>query len=163
MLGLLLSQTGLVPQAPPVGYVASVQPSAVVAFRGATSTVPRSALSSTASIFPAQLIADEDVPMSKAKAKIVAAKAAADAKNAERGYVVPEAKETQGISLKKKEDSNLSKEQKLLAEASQRGSKRPSSQRLMRPPAASGLLLWPRAALWAREEREEREPAPRGC
>merc|ERR1719491_1960350 len=118
MLGLLLSQTGLVPQAPPTGYVASVQPSAVVAFRGATSAVPRSALSSTASIFPAQLIADGDVPMSKAKAKIVAAKAEADAKVAARGYTNPEAKESSVKDfIPVKEDSKLSKEQKLIAEA----------------------------------------------
>merc|ERR1740130_2508615 len=47
----------------------------------------------------------------------LAAKAIADAKVAERGYTNPEAKETKGISIKIKDDSKLSKEQKLMAEA----------------------------------------------
>ena len=165
MLGLLLSQTGLLPQAPPTGYVASVQPSAVVAFRGATSAVPRSALSSTASIFPAQLIADGDVPMSKAKAKIVAAKAEADAKVAARGYTNPEAKESSVKDfIPVKEDSKLSKEQKLIAEADQigqsalaRSSPRGHSHRTAGPPR------YPCAALGAREESPRRVDAGRGC
>ena len=82
--------------------------------------------------------ADEDVPMSKAKAKIVAAKAIADAKVAERGYSNPEAKETKGIidSLKVKDDVKLSKEQKLMAEAGQQGQKWPRSQQPARPVTA---------------------------
>merc|ERR1719478_154176 len=57
--------------------------------------------------------------MSKAKAKIAAAKAAAEAKTAERGYVVPEAQETQGISLPGGGNGGvkLSREEKYLAEA----------------------------------------------
>ena len=80
--------------------------------------------------------ADEDVPMSKAKAKIVAAKAIADAKVAERGYANPEAKETKGISMKVKDDVKLSKEQKLMAEAGQQGQKWPRSQQPARPVTA---------------------------
>jgi len=56
--------------------------------------------------------------MSKAKAKIVAAKAEADAKVAARGYTNPEAKESSVKDfIPVKEDSKLSKEQKLIAEA----------------------------------------------
>ena len=93
MFGLLVAPTGLiVPQ--PVASVQVVQPSAVSASwvaRSAASTAEPAALSQ---IFPSELIADGDVPVSKAKAKIEAAKAAADAKLAERGYAAPEAKET---------------------------------------------------------------------
>merc|ERR1719223_1498660 len=58
--------------------------------------------------------------MSKAKAKIAAAKAAAEAKTAERGYVVPEAQENQleiGLPGGGKGGDKLSREEKYLAEA----------------------------------------------
>ena len=66
---------------------------------------------------PLAALADEEVPMSKAKAKIAAAKAAAEAKVAERGYSVPEAQEAQAITFAPKSGVKLSKEGKLLAEA----------------------------------------------
>ena len=91
---------------------------AVSSRRVALGDVPRFTLGVAAlAATPLAAWANEDVPMSKAKAKIVAAKAIADAKVAERGYTNPEAKETKGISIKIKDDSKLSKEQKLMAEA----------------------------------------------
>ena len=65
-----------------------------------------------------------------------AAKAAADAKVAERGYTNPEAVESQGISIKiKKDTSGLSKEQKLLAEAKAIKAKR---ELITGPPSITG-------------------------
>lgn len=85
--------------------------------------------------------ADEEVPMSKAKAKIAAAKAAAEAKGAERGYSVPEAQEVEGITFAQgKSGVKLSREEKLLAEASQR---RPRVPRSQRPRAATHRSLGP--------------------
>ena len=110
---------------------------AVSSRRVALGDVPRFTLGVAAlAATPLAARADEDVPMSKAKAKIVAAKAIADAKVAERGYTNPEAKETKGIidSLKEtKSDVKLSKEQKLMAEAGLRGQKCPRSQQPARP------------------------------
>tara|TARA_B100000795_G_scaffold95025_1_gene69671 strand:- start:197 stop:586 length:390 start_codon:yes stop_codon:yes gene_type:complete len=108
---------------------------AVSSRRVALGDVSRFALGAAAlAAAPLAARADEDVPMSKAKAKIVAAKAIADAKVAERGYTNPEAKETKGISIKIKDDSSgLSKEQKLMAEARQQGRKCPRSQQPARP------------------------------
>ena len=107
---------------------------AVSSRRAALGDVSRFALGAAAlAATPLAARADEDVPMSKAKAKIVAAKAIADAK---RGYTNPEAKETKGIidSLKEtKSDVKLSKEQKLMAEAGLRGQKCPRSQQPARP------------------------------
>ena len=110
---------------------------AVSSRRAALGDVSRFALGAAAlAATPLAAWANEDVPMSKAKAKIVAAKAIADAKVAERGYTNPEAKETKGIidSLKEtKSDVKLSKEQKLMAEAGLRGQKCPRSQQPARP------------------------------
>ena len=110
---------------------------AVSSRRFALGDVSRFALGAAAlAATPLAAWANEDVPMSKAKAKIVAAKAIADAKVAERGYTNPEAKETKGIidSLKEtKSDVKLSKEQKLMAEAGLRGQKCPRSQQPARP------------------------------
>ena len=107
---------------------------AVSSRRFALGDVSRFALGAAAlAATPLAAWANEDVPMSKAKAKIVAAKAIADAKVAERGYTNPEAKETKGISIKIKDDSKLSKEQKLMAEAGQQGQKCPRSQQPARP------------------------------
>ena len=82
--------------------------------------------------------------MSKAKAKIAAAKAAAEAKTAERGYTVPEAQETQGISLPGGGNGGekLSREEKYLAEA---GRRRPKVPRSQRPRAATHRALGPPA------------------
>ena len=93
---------------------------------------------------PLAALADEEVPMSKAKAKIAAAKAAAEAKTAERGYSVPEAQETQGISLPGggKGGEKLSREEKYLAEA---GRRRPKVPRSQRPRAATHRSLGPPA------------------
>ena len=112
---------------------------AVSSRRAALGDVSRFALGAAAlAATPLAAWANEDVPMSKAKAKIVAAKAIADAKVAERGYANPEAKETKGIidSLKVKDDVKLSKEQKLMAEAGQQGQKWPRSQQPARPVTA---------------------------
>tara|TARA_B100000768_G_scaffold93541_1_gene87478 strand:+ start:36 stop:428 length:393 start_codon:yes stop_codon:yes gene_type:complete len=110
---------------------------AVSSRRAALGDVSRFALGVAAlAAAPLAARADEDVPMSKAKAKIVAAKAIADAKVAERGYANPEAKETKGISMKVKDDVKLSKEQKLMAEAGQQGQKWPRSQQPARPVTA---------------------------
>ena len=110
---------------------------AVSSRRVALGDVPRFTLGVAAlAATPLAAWANEDVPMSKAKAKIVAAKAIADAKVAERGYTNPEAKETKGIidSLKEtKSDVKLTKEQKLMAEAGLRGQKCPRSQQPARP------------------------------
>jgi hypothetical protein len=122
---LVVSTQTLVPNSRP----------AVSSRRVALGDVSRFALGVAAfAATPLAARADEDVPVSKAKAKILAAKAAADAKVAERGYTNPEAVESQGISIKiKKDTSGLSKEQKLLAEAGQQSEKCPRSQQPARP------------------------------
>ena len=127
MIALLSFSQALVPNSRP----------AVSSRRAALGDVSRFALGVAAlAAAPLAARADEDVPMSKAKAKIVAAKAIADAKVAERGYANPEAKETKGISMKVKDDVKLSKEQKLMAEAGQQGQKWPRSQQPARPVTA---------------------------
>ena len=94
---------------------------------------------------PLAALADEEVPMSKAKAKIAAAKAAAEAKTAERGYVVPEAQENQleiGLPGGGNGGVKLSREEKYLAEA---GRRRPKVPRSQRPRAATHRSLGPPA------------------
>ena len=142
MLALTLaSHSALVPNSRP----------AVSSRRVALGGVSRLALGVGAAALaatPLAALADEEVPMSKAKAKIAAAKAAAEAKVAERGYSVPEAQEAQAITFAPKSGVKLSKEGKLLAEASGGGQKVPRSQqpraashRSMGPPAGPALPL----------------------
>ena len=137
MLALTLaSHSALVPNSRP----------AVSSRRVALGGVSRLALGvGAAALAATPAWADEEVPMSKAKAKIAAAKAAAEAKVAERGYVVPEAQEAQAPTFAPKSDVKLSKEQKLLAEAGRRPkvprSQRPrtATQRPLGPPAGPAL------------------------
>ena len=131
----LLSSPALVPNSRP----------AVSSRRVALGEASRLALGAAAlAATPLAALADEEVPMSKAKAKIAAAKAAAEAKTAERGYVVPEAQETQGISLPGGGNGGekLSREEKYLAEA---GRRRPKVPRSQRPRAATHRSLGPPA------------------
>ena len=152
MLALTLaSHSALVPNSRPA------VPSRRVALGGVSRLalgVGAAALAAT----PLAALADEEVPMSKAKAKIAAAKAAAEAKVAERGYSVPEAQEAQAITFAPKSGVKLSKEGKLLAEASGGGQKclaRSSPARLVTAPWAHPLA--PRCPC-----RHPRRAPPRG-
>ena len=137
MLALsLLPSPALVPNSRP----------AVSSRRVALGEASRLALGAAAlAATPLAVWADEEVPMSKAKAKIAAAKAAAEAKTAERGYVVPEAQENQleiGLPGGGKGGEKLSREEKYLAEA---GRRRPKVPRSQRPRAATHRSLGPPA------------------
>ena len=97
---------------------AAVQPQSIAAVASVTAVATAPQQSQLSAVFPMGLIADNDPPISKEKARIEAAKAAADAKLAQRGMTAPQATEVKTSSIDfGGKGEKMSKYDKLIAEA----------------------------------------------